>query len=92
MTAFTLKKTISWDGTITDKVKDICKMFGLTIDRLREQQKTHSCKLDIKPGDVIYITGPSGSDKSVLLRELENAIQKTELISHKSSFLPTRQS
>ena len=89
MTAFSLKKTIAWDGVITEKVTSICRMFGLTIDRLREQKKVHSCKLDIKDGDIVYITGPSGSGKSVLLNELENSIdpqrvqQKIELLDAK---------
>ena len=89
MTTFAIKKTFCWDGTVTDKVKDICRMFGLTIDRLREQQNIHSCKLDIKPGDVIYITGPSGSGKSVLLRELENAILHQDRINISQIELPS---
>lgn len=89
MNTFTLKKTIFWDGNVTARVRDICKMFGLTIDRLREQQKTHSCKLNIKSGDVIYITGPSGSGKSILLRELENAIEQKDRINISEIELPS---
>ncbi len=89
MNTFTLKKTIIWDGKVTARVRDICKMFGLTIDRLREQQKTHSCKLNIKPGDVICITGPSGSGKSILLRELENAIEPQHRINISQIMLPS---
>lgn len=88
MTTFAIKKTIHWDGKVTKRVRNICKMFGLTINRLREQQKTHSCKLDIKPGDVIYITGPSGSGKSILLRELENSIKPQERINISQIELP----
>jgi ABC-type ATPase with predicted acetyltransferase domain len=89
MTAFTLKKTFSWDGIVTERVTSLCRMFGLTIERLREQQKTYSCKLDIEPGDVIYITGPSGSGKSVLLRELENAIAPRDRINISQIELPS---
>lgn len=89
MTTFALKKTFFWDGIVTDRVRDICKMFGLTIDRLKEQQKTHSCELDIKSGDVIFITGPSGSGKSVLLRELENAISPQDRINISQIELPS---
>ncbi len=89
MNSFTLKKTIAWDGKITARVRDICKMFGLTIDRLREQQKIHTCKLNIKSGDVIYITGPSGSGKSILLRELENAIEPHDRINISQIELPS---
>ncbi|MBN1973481.1 MAG: ATP-binding cassette domain-containing protein [Sedimentisphaerales bacterium] len=88
MTTFTLKKTFSWDGIITEKVTDVCRMFGLTIDRLKDQTKTHSCSLDIKPGDVVYITGPSGSGKSVLLHELENAIEQQDRVNISQIELP----
>ena len=73
MTTYSLNKTFSWQGTVTDKVASVCRMFGLTIDRLKQQQKVHSCKINIKPSDVVYITGPSGSGKSVLLTELEKS-------------------
>ncbi len=89
MNTFTLKKTIVWDAKVTARVRDICKMFGLTIDRLREQQKTHSCKLNIKSGDVICITGPSGSGKSIILRELENAIEPQDRINISEITLPS---
>lgn len=88
MTAFSLKKTFSWDGKITEKVTSVCKMFGLTIDRLKERQMFHSCSLDIKPGDIVYITGPSGSGKSVLLGELDNAIDTQDKINISQIELP----
>ena len=77
---FSIHKSFSWDGKITEKVISVCKMFGLTIDRLKQRQKIHSCKINIKPGDIIYITGPSGSGKSVLLREIEKSIEPKERI------------
>ncbi len=88
MTAFTLKKTFSWDGIITDKVTSLCRMFGLTIEQLKDQQKVHSCELDIQPGDIVYLTGPSGSGKSVLLHELENSIDPEERINISEIDLP----
>ena len=89
MTAFSLKKTFSWDGIATERVTSMCRMFGLTIDRLKDKKKVHSCKLDIQPGDIICLTGPSGSGKSVLLHELENAIEPEERINISEIELPS---
>jgi ABC-type ATPase with predicted acetyltransferase domain len=88
MTTYNISKSFSWHGTITEKVASVCMMFGLTIERLKEQHRTHSCRLEIKPGDIVYITGPSGAGKSVLLRELEQAISPQERINLNEISLP----
>ncbi len=80
MTTYNISKSFSWKGTITEKVASVCRMFGLTIERLKEQRHTHICRLEINPGDIVYITGPSGAGKSVLLRELEKAIPAQDRI------------
>ncbi|MCK5225613.1 MAG: ABC transporter [Planctomycetes bacterium] len=67
-----------WQAEITDKVIAVCKIFGVTTDSLSARATEHSCKIKIKPADVIYITGSSGAGKSVLLREIEKAIPKKE--------------
>jgi ABC-type ATPase with predicted acetyltransferase domain len=73
MTTYSISKTFKWRGDITDKVASLCRMFGLTLDRLTAQCFTHTCRLEIEEGDIVYITGPSGAGKSVLLTELEKA-------------------
>jgi ABC-type ATPase with predicted acetyltransferase domain len=88
MTTYNISKSFSWQGTITEKVTSVCRMFGLTIERLKEQRRTHSCRLEINPGDIVYITGPSGAGKSVLLRELEKAIPAQERINLAQINLP----
>jgi len=74
MPTYTVSKSFSWQGTVTDKVASVCRMFGLTVDRLIQRSFSHSCQLEINDGDIVYLTGPSGAGKSVLLRELEKSI------------------
>ena len=80
MPTYSVSKSFRWEGQLTDKVVQVCKMFGLTADRLSEKCVIHDCHLEINPGDIVYITGPSGAGKSVLLRELEKTIPASERI------------
>jgi ABC-type ATPase with predicted acetyltransferase domain len=63
-------------------------MFGLSLSRLTDQNFTHSCRLEIKDGDIVYVTGPSGAGKSVLLGELEKAVPAGERINLADIALP----
>lgn len=73
MAMYSISKTFKWRGDITDKAASLCRMFGLTLDRLTGQRFIHTCQLEIEEGDIVYLTGPSGAGKSVLLSELEKA-------------------
>ncbi len=70
MQTFSVSRAFPWKGRITDKVASVMRMFGVDADRLRTSPTTHSCTVRLRPGDICYITGPSGGGKSVLLREL----------------------
>ena len=74
MPTYSVSKSYNWQGTITEKVALVCRMFGLTVDKLIERRLNHSCQLEINDSNIVYITGPSGAGKSVLLRELEKSI------------------
>ena len=74
MATYSISKSFGWQGQITEKAAQVCRMFGLTADRLTERRVTYSCQLEINDGDIVYITGPSGAGKSVLLGELEKSI------------------
>ncbi len=80
MPTYTVSKSFNWQGTITDKVASVCRMFGLTADRLIERRLNHSCKLEINDGNIVFITGTSGAGKSVLLGELEKSIPASDRV------------
>jgi len=88
MPTYSISKTFKWQGTLTSKVASVCRMFGLSLDRLTGQCFTHSCRLEIDPGDIVYITGPSGAGKSVLLSELEKTVPAGEKINLAEIALP----
>jgi len=56
----------------TIKVADA---FGLGVDKKRKFTIYDNVELKITPRDIVYITGDSGSGKSILLKALENDIK-----------------
>lgn len=54
----------------SQRVIEVAEAFGLGLDD-KEFLVFDQLELEIEQGDVIYITGQSGSGKSILLRELE---------------------
>ena len=88
MTVYSVAKQYAWEGPLSERVVQVCRMFGLTIDRLRDRAPVHKCRVDIRPGDIVYITGPSGSGKSVLLRELERCVPVHEAVNLARMDLP----
>jgi ABC-type ATPase with predicted acetyltransferase domain len=74
MATYSISKSFEWQGTITGEVASVCRMFGLTLDRLTAQRFTYACRLEIDAGDIVYLTGPSGAGKTVLLAELEKSL------------------
>jgi ABC-type ATPase with predicted acetyltransferase domain len=65
----------------SERVTTVMRMFGVGIERLKEQQLTHTCPVEVNDGDIVYITGASGAGKSVLLREMQAAVADDERIS-----------
>jgi len=64
------------------------RMFGVGIDRLKDQRTTHACTVEVNDGDIVYITGPSGAGKSVLLREMQRAVADDDKIVIEQIALP----
>ena len=52
MPRYSVSKSFNWQGTISNKVAAVCRMFGLTADRLTERHVTHNCQLEINDGDI----------------------------------------
>lgn len=88
MAMYCLSKGFSWQGPLSDRAARLCRMFGLTMDRIADRAVTHQCRLEVDAGDIVYIMGPSGAGKSVLLRELEQAAPPGESVNLAHVALP----
>ncbi|MCU0918489.1 MAG: ABC transporter [Planctomycetes bacterium] len=91
MATYIIEKQFPGQGPLQETAVRVCRMFGLTIDRLTEGVPVHTCRVEIRPGDIVFITGPSGSGKSVLLRELQRCVPPADAIDAASIPLPEDQ-
>jgi uncharacterized protein len=64
-----VETSVSWSGRLTPKSRRVMAMFGIDIDRLTAPA-CHAVDVDIEPGQVCFITGPSGGGKSLILRRM----------------------
>jgi len=89
MPTYDISKQFEWDGPAGERMVQVCRMFGLTLDRLNRRAPIHSCRVEFDAGDIVFITGPSGSGKSVLLGELERQVPESESINLARIGLPS---
>ena len=75
-----VKMSLDWNPTFSKRMTDLMRMFGLRMTRLKEQRLHHTCRLNLKPGQICYITGSSGAGKTVLLNALHEQIKPAERI------------
>lgn len=71
---YNIDKRFSTEVERTDRVLEVAEAFGLGLDD-KEFVVFDNLKLEINQGDVVYITGQSGSGKSTVLRELEKQMR-----------------
>ncbi|MEM3698028.1 MAG: GNAT family N-acetyltransferase [Candidatus Bathyarchaeia archaeon] len=60
----------------TDRVVEVAEAFGLGLDKWEKFVIYDNVELKIGPTDIVYITGDSGSGKSILLKALEKDIRQ----------------
>jgi uncharacterized protein len=60
-------------GEPSGAVLGTAEMFGIGLDESYAVTLYDNLELDVRPGDVVFATGPSGSGKSVLLGRLREA-------------------
>ena len=89
MPRYSISKSFTWWGQVIDKVAAVMRMFGLTVEQLTDRSVRHNCTVEIGAGDIVYITGPSGSGKSVLLGELEKSVPASDKVNLNEIELPT---
>ncbi len=61
---------------ITPRTIAVAEAFGLGIDQTQKFSVYDNVELSIGPSDVVYITGDSGSGKSVLLRAIKQDLSE----------------
>src|SRR5579862_2449891 len=74
-----LEKSFKTTTKITERTALVAESFGLGLDSSREFQVLPELSLDIRPGDICYITGDSGGGKSTLLRMIAESLAKISL-------------
>lgn len=71
-----IDKSFPVTASMTRRVLEVSHAFGIDIDEERKHTIYSGFMLEINPGDIIYITGESGSGKSVLLREISGILSR----------------
>jgi ABC-type ATPase with predicted acetyltransferase domain len=60
----------------TKRVVEVSEAFGLGLDEEKTLTIYKEFTIDINPGDIVYITGESGSGKSLLLKDIADQLEK----------------
>lgn len=71
---FTINIAYKTKTDITDRTVAVGEAFGLGVDEFQKHVVYDNVELKIGPRDIVYLTGDSGSGKSVLLRRFQKAL------------------
>jgi ABC-type ATPase with predicted acetyltransferase domain len=70
MYEFDVETCIDFPTPKTQRACELMRLFGVRTERLTQQRLEHRCRLEVRGGDIIYITGASGAGKTILLNAL----------------------
>ena len=63
----------------SDRILEVAESFGIGLEE-KEFVVFDNLELEVKPGDVVYITGQSGSGKSLLLKDLDRQMRERGML------------
>lgn len=78
MTKYNINVKFTTKTEKTPRILDIAESFGLGLES-KDFVLYDNVEIEVNKGDIVYVTGQSGSGKSVILRELECLMQKNGL-------------
>lgn len=67
---YTIDKRFQTKVERTPRILEVAEAFGIGLED-KEFVVFDNLQIDVKQGDIVYITGQSGAGKSILLRELQ---------------------
>jgi uncharacterized protein len=79
VTTYSVSRSFTTSVERTPRVMEVAEAFGLGLSD-KEFVVYDGLELDIRPADVVYITGQSGSGKSLLLRDLAQKMRDSGLV------------
>ncbi len=69
-------KSFKTKSRITKRTIEVSKAFGIGVDEEKIFPVFKDFEVEVEPGDIVYVTGESGSGKSVLLRALARELSR----------------
>ncbi len=90
MPQYTITREVRFpqDVLISDKTACAGRLFGLSRDQLQKRVTSYFAEISIHPGDIIFITGASGSGKSIVLNELQKSVPANKSVNIDTLVIP----